>query len=678
MHSARCAALVALLLPAAGCAARSTPSAAPVTLPPSDTAAAATSLPRTLPPVPLVRGPLTIRVVYPRADAVVHGRDSSFLFGSVGTGEARLTIDGRPVRVWPNGAWLAWVPLGQDSARAFRLDAWTRQDSLTLVHVVRRGGWRAPPPAGLWIDSTSLAPVGPVWWPRDEYLTLRARAAEGAMLRLRLSDGTTVPLTPTREEEAVDPAVRAFDRDTANLITRPAREQYVGLLRGREVGPHPGDLFAPPSSTLIAVAAPLPPVRCASTAGCASRRDSAAVDSLWPVLEAVRGSDTVRTAWPLQVALLDTVPLVAQLDDDTAGTGATDRLTVGRALPGGTYHWFFPTGTRAPVSGRMGEDVRLELAPGVETWVARTEALPAAAAPGGPAVVGSMTLSPAADRVLARVPLSRRIPFQVLEEERALVLRIYDAVGDVNWIRYGPGDSLVRQVHWAQEAARQVTLTFELAKLVWGYRARWERNDLVFEIRRPPAIDEGHPLRGRHIAVDPGHPPAGATGPTGLREAEANLGVALELRRRLEAAGARVLMTRTADVSLDLWPRLAAAEAAGAEVLVSVHNNALPDGLNPFTNSGSSVYYNHPRGVPLARAIQQELVRHLGLRDLGIGRGDLALVRATWMPSVLTEGMFMMLPEQEAALRSTEGQRLYAAAIFEGLRRYFRDAAREE
>jgi N-acetylmuramoyl-L-alanine amidase len=203
----------------------------------------------------------------------------------------------------------------------------------------------------------------------------------------------------------------------------------------------------------------------------------------------------------------------------------------------------------------------------------------------------------------------------------------------------------------------------------------WERDDLVLEIRRPPAIEGGHPLRGRVIALDPGHPPAGANGPTGLREAEANLAIALALKPMLEAEGARVVLTRTADVPLDLWPRVALAQAAGAELLVSIHNNALPDGLNPFTNSGASVYYNQPRSIPLARAVQAALVRRLGVRDLGIGRGDLALVRPTWMPSVLTEGLFMILPEQEAALRSPEGVRRYAEAVRDGVREFLRGRA---
>jgi N-acetylmuramoyl-L-alanine amidase len=110
-------------------------------------------------------------------------------------------------------------------------------------------------------------------------------------------------------------------------------------------------------------------------------------------------------------------------------------------------------------------------------------------------------------------------------------------------------------------------------------------------------------------------------------------------------------------------------------VLVSIHANALPDGVNPFVNNGTSVYYNHPRSIPLARALDRALVYQFGYRDLGMGRGDLALARPTWMPAVLTEGLFLMLPDQEAVLASPEGQERYARAVVDGIEAFLRERA---
>lgn len=606
-----------------------------------------------LPDVPRVRGRLDLRVVYPPPDAIVRARDSSFLLGSVGTGDASLTINGHPVRVWPNGAWLAWIPLPPDSLMRFRIAARTATDSVVHEYAVRRGGWRPPPAPGLWLDSTSLSPRGRVWWPVDEYLTLSVRASEGAEVRVRLPNGTVVPLLPESHLEETPDAVRAFDQDTTRAPVLVRRDRYVGVLRGRAIGPSPGPVLPAPWTPPVA-AGFLP--------------DSA----LWATVEATREGDTVRARWPLQLALLDSLPVVAELEDDTAGAGVTDDIVVGRAVPGGTYHWFFPDGTRASVSGRINGDIRLRLAPESEAWIAAATARPVPAATSVPAVVGSVRLTPFADRVRIRVPLSRRVPFRVTETEHSLALRLYGALGDVNWIQYGSSDTLVRRVAWAQDRGQEVTLTVELGSPVWGYRTWWDDENLVLDVRRPPARDAGS-LDGYLIAVDPGHPPGGATGPTGVREAEANLAVGLELKRLLEAAGARVFITRTEDVPIELWPRVEMAERAGADLLVSIHNNALPDGVNPLTNNGASVYYNHPRSVPLARAVQRELVRRLGVRDLGVGRGDLALVRTTWMPSILTEGLYVIVPEHEAALRSARGQRLYAEAVAEGIRQFLRE-----
>jgi len=610
-----------------------------------------------LPPVPAVQGPLALKVVYPRPDAIIEARDSSFLFGSTGTGDAQLTINGTPVRVWPNGAWVAWLTLPPDSLMQFRLVARTPRDSAELVQVVRRAARFTPPSASVWIDSTSLSPRGRVWAQPDEYLRLSARVSEGATVHLRLSDGTVVPLELDPRPEEIPGAILAFDRDTLNLRAPLRPDHYAGVLRGRRIG-DPGPILPTPGATTsVTVWRP----------GAES-----------PILEAIRGTDTARIRWPLALALADTLPVVADLSAAQDERG--ERIVVGRAAPRGSYHWFFPSGTRAVVTGRRDDQVRIRLGQSTDAWVAAADVWPLP--PGTPvprAIIGSIALTgDPPGPVSIRIPLGARIPFRVDEADQELELTLYGASGDASWIRYRSADSVVRRVSWTQDAADRATVRVELGAPLWGYQTRWSGTDLVVEVRRPPRINPGRPLEGRLIVVDPGHPPLGATGPTGLYEAVANLAVAQRLRAMLESGGARVVMTRTNDAPVELGTRVRLADSVGADLLISIHNNALPDGINPFTNNGTSVFYNQPRSLPLARAIQRALVERTGLRDLGVGRGDLALARPTWMPAVLCEGLFMTMPDQEAALRSREGQELYARAVYEGVVAYLKSVTSEK
>src|SRR5690606_22760350 len=185
------------------------------------------------------------------------------------------------------------------------------------------------------------------------------------------------------------------------------------------------------------------------------------------------------------------------------------------------------------------------------------------------------------------------------------------------------------------------------------------------------------PLRGMYIAVDAGHPPGGAIGPTRLTEAEATLGVSRRLARLLEARGARVLELRTDDTPVPLGDRPLRATEAGVDLLVSVHFDAFGDGVNPFENHGTHVFYNQSQSIDLARAVQRELLNELRLRDLGISRRDLALVRPTWMPSILTESAFMMIPQNEAALRDPAVLQRIAEAHMRGIEGFLRGRARE-
>ena len=70
-------------------------------------------------------------------------------------------------------------------------------------------------------------------------------------------------------------------------------------------------------------------------------------------------------------------------------------------------------------------------------------------------------------------------------------------------------------------------------------------------------------------------------------------------------------------------------------------------------------------------------MKRLGLRDLGVVWGDLAVAREPWMPAVLVEGAFMIIPDQETALRSSEFQEIYARGVLEGIERFLAEVSED-
>ena len=603
--------------------------------------AACASSPASRQPSPLtLPQPLHLTIVYPDTADPIQAQDSSFLFGSVGPGrgDVALSINGFPVRVAPSGSWLAWIPLPSDSLARFQIVARAgtgaeQQETTFVARIVQP--FKPPAGATAWIDTTSFTPTDSLAFPAGEGIRLFVRATPGAQVRLRM-EGKRTPVWFVPDTLPGEPAwgIRAFGTDTATYRLPSAPDRYVAWL---------------PAEPLCDA-----------------------------ILEVIVGTDTARAIWPLVLDTLDRAhPAVIVLNDDTAHTGKSDSLTVGKAVPYGTYNWFFPLGTVSVATARWGSQTRLQLSRGAVAWVNTADVVPLAPGtppPGG--IVESVRLVAGPRSLILRVPLPAHVPFKVEEEERSLTLRLYGVASDVNWMQYGGTDPYVTRMSYAQPSADEVTITLALAGHVWGYRTRWSGRDLLLEIRRPPVIDPRRPLAGRTIVIDPGHPPVGAHGPSGLWEPVATLAVAQLVKPLLERAGATVLLTRTDSNPVDLFLRTRFAEEHDADVLVSIHANALPDGVNPFTNNGTSVYYFHPRSAALARALDRALVGELGIRDLGMGRGDYALVRNPWMPSALTEGLFMMIPEQEAILASTEGRLRYARGVARGIEEFLREMAR--
>ena len=235
----------------------------------------------------------------------------------------------------------------------------------------------------------------------------------------------------------------------------------------------------------------------------------------------------------------------------------------------------------------------------------------------------------------------------------------------------------LRELRWEQLDAQTLCLTMYLdSPRIWGYKAEFdEAGSFVFSIYKPPELS----FKGFKVALDPGHggDEFGAIGPTRLAEKEINLTLALQLKTLLEKKGAEVLLTRTEDVTLGLYDRMEMAAEWKADIFVSIHHNALPDGVNPFSRKGLGVYYYHPHSADLGREIHRELLESTGLFNDGFYYGNLAVPRTTYLPTVLIEGAYIMLPEEEMKLRNTDFQKKIVRGIFEGIKSFVKLAAEE-
>jgi N-acetylmuramoyl-L-alanine amidase len=273
-------------------------------------------------------------------------------------------------------------------------------------------------------------------------------------------------------------------------------------------------------------------------------------------------------------------------------------------------------------------------------------------------------------------PLRDVPPFLIEEEPDRLVVTFYSTTGNTDIVTFRAADDLVRAVTWEPVGSDRVRYVVHLRQTPFGYLAFRDGGRFVVRVRRAPVTNRDRPLEGLTIAVDAGHPPVGSTGPTRLYEADAVLPIAVALRDELERRGATVVMTRLTSAAVPLGDRPVIARRANAHALVSIHLNALPDGVNPLTTNGTGTYFFHPHSEPLARAVQAGMVRTMALRDLGVYYDNLALARPTWMPAVLCEGAFLIVPEHEAGIRHPDGQLAYARGVVLGLESYFRAFAK--
>lgn len=612
--------------------------------------------------------------------------DSNFLFGSLGRGGGTVEINGTRVPVEENGAFLAWLPVPapeRGDTAFYYLFAREGDDTASFrLPVLRPPG--APPgdARSPWIDGRAVEGQPERWIRPGEDLELEVTGEAGASVRLMAGD-VRVPLE---------------DRGTARgtLHTYGVRTDLVTLREAAcRAGRCRAGISRPSGGPRAPGGAPGPPARPGAGGG-----PMVAVDTLALALVAEKDGRSTRVPFPLPLAVLESGPpgAVRLLEAEDPVNGRSG-VVVGRPTPFGPYRWRFPDGTVAPVTGRDGSRLRIRLTEGLEAWVLDEDA---AWAPrqetGDPARAWDARVEPGAEGTVDfRLGVSRAVPVDVaVTGPRSLALTLFDTFGEITRIAHGAGTG-VESVRWTQEPGPSLRIELSFDWRVWGHRVAFEPGDarayegprggvdpdaapgtvLRLAVRRPPPIDEDEPLEDRRIAVDPGHPGAGSYGPTGLYEGDANLAIARLLVDMLDDAGATPILIRPDERAMGLYERTRRARDRGAELFVSIHNNALPDGIRPRERAGTGTYYYHPHSAGLARAVQDGMVRNMGLRDLGVLWGDLAVAREPWMPAVLAEGAFMIIPSHEAALRTEEFRERYARGVLEGVEAFLAGVAAE-
>jgi N-acetylmuramoyl-L-alanine amidase len=166
---------------------------------------------------------------------------------------------------------------------------------------------------------------------------------------------------------------------------------------------------------------------------------------------------------------------------------------------------------------------------------------------------------------------------------------------------------------------------------------------------------------------------------TGAPEYETVLQISTNLKRRLEAAGVTVVMTRTTnDVNLSNAERAQLANAGGANLLVRLHADSNTDGTlsGVYTLYPTSATWTAPiaaRSQQAATVMQSAVVKKTRAVDRGVAeRGDLAGFNFSTVPAVLVAVGYPSNRVEDRLLVSPNYQDLLAQGLADGILSYLK------
>jgi N-acetylmuramoyl-L-alanine amidase len=632
-----------------------------------------------LPPMPPPSKEKPLLVVYPRGEEIAAA--TSFVCGATIPGYT-LTVNGAPVTINKLGFFAHLVPL-KPGKNTFAVQATAPDGAVTTTNVeaTREKAPAIMSESSLAFDSSSLKPKDDQGRTPGDIIELSCRATPGGKVTATLGTRTVPMICLANLASAAGAAQKkgGIKSSLASSGINPGLSAAYGQVYQRYPAHRP-DFYV----GLYKVQA-----------------EDSFVDAPITFKLQKDGKETTFTA----AAKVTTIkqPLMARTNvDDTIVRTAPD---AGRLTP-------LPGQVRLMVDGWDGENIRCLYRAGKHGWIKKDALqMEESGAPAPSAVARTIIVKKDNYGESVVIPLSQRLPYTIEQslKPNRLILRVYGVSADTDWTYQAPQEddngTLVENVTWKQPDDGTYEVSIDLKNIrQWGFWAGYGEGDnettLNLHIKNPPhftggqnpsasttgsaASSEAAPatatargaggrLSGLTVCVDPGHGGAelGAIGLSGIREAQINLGIAQKFKAQLLKEGATVFMTREDDSDISLDDRVAMARAKGVDLLISIHNNALPDGRDPIKEHGTSTYYYHPQAHELASILKTAMTQELKLKPLTTLNANLALCRPSSMQAVLVEVGFMVNPDEYALLIDDNFQQRAAVALKDGLITYF-------
>ena len=566
-------------------------------------------------------------VAYPPANHKTIA-DRIFLIGTAPpTGQ--VSVNGNQISRTAAGHFAPTFPL-QIGENVFSL---RYENQLVKIQVTRQSN-QPEVPAGLAFAKDSLTPKVDVASLPGEYICFGAIAPANATVLVKLA-GATIPLKARSQVELPDNKSVLLGENSP--IKKGGSEQYQG---------------------------------CAKTPADSSLENSKKVDLGVPLFELTINNQTISQQGTGKISILSPAELeVAEVtaEPGVARTGASTDFS--RMTP-------LPKGTRATVTGREGEWIRLDYG----AWIKASEVRIVKDAVPVRSIIRSARSRQVSGWTEVLFPLETPVPVTVQEGEKTFTLTLYNTTAQTDIIRLDD-DPVISRLAWQQISPLQVQYTFNLKSAQhWGYKLRYDGTTLVLSLKHPPVRSgkmpdpQEKPLSGIKILIDAGHggpEDSGGVGPTGYREKTVALIVSKLVRSELVNRGANVVMTRVEDVDLDLPPRVEMIQKEEPAIAISIHYNALPDNGDAINTKGVGAFWFHPQAHSLGMFLHNYLVAKLNRPSYGVFWNNLAMTRSAVAPSVLMELGFMINPEEfEWIVNPTQQQKL-AEAIAQGITEWF-------